>query len=316
MPDRVGLGPAVHSGTKGVAGVVVVDGVEYGYDDLVVGTGSLPVWPSIDGLDPAPTWTSDQALISSDRPRSMAVLGGGAVGCELAQIYARFGTQVTLLQEEPGLLGNEEPSISGRLADVLEGDGVDLRFTTKATRVEGGRNGVRLHLDSGSVLDCERILVAVGRTPNTSGIGLETLGIEADDGRLAIDETCRVRGQQKVWAAGDVTAVVPYTHTANYQTEVIATNILRAGDRTVSRGAEVTADYRAIPRAVYTDPAVASVGMDEVTAAKKGIHTVTAAMDLAELGRRRQRRRWRSTGVDSGPVSWRSGRCCSHRATR
>lgn len=268
------------------AGVVVVDGIEYGYDDLVVGTGSSPAWPSIDGLETVPTWTSDQALTSLDRPRSMAILGGGAVGCELAQIYARFGTQVTLLQEDTGLLGSEEPSISGRLADVLEGDGVDLRFSTKATRVEGGRNGARLHLDTGLILDCERILVAVGRVPNTSGIGLETLGIEVADGGLAIGETCRVQGQQKVWAAGDVTAVAPYTHTANYQAEIIATNILRAGDRTGSHGAEqLTADYRAIPRAVYTDPAVASVGMDEATAAKKGIHAVTVAMDLAELAR-------------------------------
>jgi dihydrolipoamide dehydrogenase len=216
----------------------------------------------------------------------MAILGGGAVGCELAQIYARFGTQVTLLQEEPGLLGNEEPTISGRLADVLQGDGVDLRFSTKATRIEGGRNGARLHLDSGPILECERILVAVGRAPNTSGIGLEILGIEEDDGGLAIDETCRVRGQRKIWAAGDVTAVAPYTHTANYQAEIIATNILRAGDRSGSHGADqVTADYRAIPRAVYTDPAVASVGMDEATAAQKGIHPVTAAMDFAELAR-------------------------------
>jgi dihydrolipoamide dehydrogenase len=133
--------------------VVVVDGIEYAYDDLVVGTGSSPVWPSIDGLDTVPTWISDQALISSDRPRSMAILGGGAVGCELTQIYARFGTQVTLFQEEPSLLGIEEPSISRRLADVLEGDGVDLRFSTQATRVEGGRNGARLHLDSGPILD-------------------------------------------------------------------------------------------------------------------------------------------------------------------
>jgi pyruvate/2-oxoglutarate dehydrogenase complex dihydrolipoamide dehydrogenase (E3) component len=268
------------------AGVVVVDGIEYGYDDLVVGTGSSPIWPSIDGLDTVPTWTSDQALVSSDRPRSMAILGGGAVGCELAQIYARFGTQVTLVQEEPRLLGREEASISARLADVLEGDGVELRLSTTATRVEGGRDGARLHLDSGPSLDCERILVGVGRAPNTSRMGLETLGIEVGDSGLAIDETCRVRGQQKVWAAGDVTAVAPYTHTACYQAEIIATNILRVGDRAGTQSVEqLTADYRAIPRAVYTDPPVASVGMDEATAAKKGIRTVTAAMDLTELAR-------------------------------
>jgi pyruvate/2-oxoglutarate dehydrogenase complex dihydrolipoamide dehydrogenase (E3) component len=263
-------------------GVVTVAGIEYGYADLVVGTGSSPAWPSIDGLDTVPTWTSDQALISLHRPHSMAILGGGAVGCELAQAYVRFGTRVTLVNDAPGLLGPEEPTISRRLADVLEGDGVDLRLSTQATRAEGGHVGARLHLDTGSILDCERILVAVGRTPNTSGIGLETLGIEVGDGGLAINETCRVRGHRKLWAAGDVTAVAPYTHTANYQAEIIATNILRAGDRT---NPQLVADYRAIPRAVYTDPAVASVGMDEATAVKRGIDAVTAAMDLAELAR-------------------------------
>jgi pyruvate/2-oxoglutarate dehydrogenase complex dihydrolipoamide dehydrogenase (E3) component len=263
-------------------GVVVVDGIEYGYADLVVGTGSSPAWPSIDGLDTVPSWTSDQALISLHRPHSMAILGGGPVGCELAQAYVRFGTRVTLVNDAPGLLGPEEPTISRRLADVLEGDGVDLRLSTQATRAEGGRDGARLHLDTGSILDCERILVAVGRTPNTNGIGLEALGIEVGDGGLAIDETCRVGGHRKLWAAGDVTAVAPYTHTANYQAEIIATNILRAGDRT---NRQLTADYRAIPRAVYTDPAVASVGMDEAAAAKRGIDSITAAIDLAELAR-------------------------------
>ena len=135
-------------------------------------------------------------------------------------------------------------------------------------------------------MTCERVLLAVGRTANTAAIGLETLGIEVDDGGLGIDGTCRVHGQENVWAAGDVTAVAPYTHTANYQAEIIAANILAAEGGTGSPGApELTADYRAIPRAVYTDPAVASVGTDEATASERGIDTVTAALELDELAR-------------------------------
>src|ERR1035441_6395204 len=218
--------------------------------------------------------------------RRCAAPARGPVGCELAQVYARFGTQVTLVEAAPGLLGPEEPSIARRLADVLERDGIDLRLNARAISAQGGRDGARLHLDTGSILDCERILVASGRAPNTSGVGLEHLGIEINDSGLAIDETCRVRDHQNVWAAGDVTAVAPYTHTANYQAETIATNILAVVERTGSRDDEQeTADYRAIPRAVYTDPAVASVGMDEVTAKKKGIDTVTAVLDLEELAR-------------------------------
>ncbi len=267
-------------------GVLVVEGGEYGWGDLVVGTGSAPMWPPIEGLDAVATWTSDQALVSSERPRSMVVLGGGAVGCELAQVYARFGTQVTLVEGAQGRLGPEEPSISGRLSDILKADGIDVRLGTQAVRAEAGPHGARLHLDSGRLLDCERVLVAVDRAPSAGDIGLDSLGIEPGDDGVAVDPTCRVEGQRHVWAAGDVTAVAPYTHTANYQAEIIATNILIAGDGPGSQGSEERrADYRAIPRAVYTDPAVASVGMDAAAAATLGIGALTAEVELTEVAR-------------------------------
>jgi len=263
-------------------GFVSVEGVEYEWSDLVVGTGSSPIRPAIEGLDAVPTWTSDEALSSSDRPGSMAVLGGGAVGCELAQVFARFGTRVTLVESASRLLGPEEPSISARLADALKADGVDVRLGARAIRAKGGTDRTRLHLDSGDILDCERILLAVGRSPSTGDIGLEALGIEVDGGALAVDDTCRVRGQDRGWAAGDVTAAAgaPFTHTANYQAEIIAANILSDPGTTQRR-----ADYRAIPRAVYTDPAVASVGMDAESAAAKGINVLTADVDLSEVAR-------------------------------
>ena len=232
-------------------------------------------------------WTSAHPVhfsVGGAQRQPVARWPGGPVGCELAQVYARFGTQVTLVEAAPGLLGPEEPSIARRLADVLERDGIDLRLNARAISAQGGRDGARLHLDTGSILDCERILVASGRAPNTSGVGLEHLGIEIDDSGLAIDETCRVRDHQNVWAAGDVTAVAPYTHTANYQAETIATNNLIARD-SIGSEKQLTADYRAIPRAVYTDPAVASVGMDKATAEKRGVQTITASLDLDELSR-------------------------------
>ncbi|MCW2779164.1 MAG: pyridine nucleotide-disulfide oxidoreductase dimerization region [Frankiales bacterium] len=257
-------------------GVVAVEGRELAYTDLVVATGSTAVVPDLPGLDDVPTWTSDEALSAQDRPASLLVLGGGAVGVEQAQSFARFGTRVVLVDPGEHLLGKEEPSVAALLADALRADGVDVRLGVSAERFEPGADGgARVHLSDDGVLDVARVLTATGRRPTTEGLGLEVLGVEVD-GPLPTDDHCRVEGQQHVWAAGDVTGTAPYTHTANYQARVVTENLL-GGDR--------TADYRAVPRAVYTSPAVASVGMDEATARDAGIDAITAVMDLGEVAR-------------------------------
>ena len=255
------------------AGVVTVDGEDLGWTDLVIATGSSPVRPDLPGLDRVPTWSSDEALSAQERPASLLVLGGGAVGCELAQVHARFGTRVTLVESGPRLAGKEEPSIAERLAQVLRDDGVDVRLGVEAERFEQGGAGARAHLSDGTAVDAERVLVATGRKPTTDGLGLEVLGI---DGDVEVDAHCRVEGQEHVWAAGDVTGIAPYTHTASYQARVVADNLL---------GGSRTADYRAIPRAVYTEPAVASVGMAEEQAREEGLDPITAVMDLGEVAR-------------------------------
>ena len=258
-------------------GVVGVDGRELGWTDLVVSTGSSPTPPPVDGLAEVPTWTSDEALSAQERPASLLVVGGGAVGCELAQAHVRFGVRVVLADPGDQLLGGEETSVAKGLEQVLRDEGVDVRLGAKAERVEPCEAGARVHLSDGSSVEVERVLLATGRAPSTDGVGLELLGIEpADDGSLRTDDRCRVQGQQHVWAAGDVTGVAPYTHTANYQAKVVLANLL-GGDR--------RADYRAVPRAVYTDPAVASVGLDAETARQQGVDAVTAVMDLGEVAR-------------------------------
>ena len=258
-------------------GVVEVDGRELGWTDLVVSTGSSPTPPPVDGLAEVPTWTSDEALSAQERPASLLVVGGGAVGCELAQAHVRFGVRVVLADPGDQLLGGEETSVAKGLEQVLRDEGVDVRLGAKAERVEPCEAGARVHLSDGSSVEVERVLLATGRAPSTDGVGLELLGIEpADDGSLRTDDRCRVQGQQHVWAAGDVTGVAPYTHTANYQAKVVLANLL-GGDR--------RADYRAVPRAVYTDPAVASVGLDAETARQQGVDAVTAVMDLGEVAR-------------------------------
>jgi pyruvate/2-oxoglutarate dehydrogenase complex dihydrolipoamide dehydrogenase (E3) component len=259
-------------------GVVDVAGRELGWTDLVLATGSTANRPDLPGLDRVATWTSDEALAAQDRPRSLLVMGGGAVGCELAQVHVRFGVRTTLVEAAPQLAGKEEPSIAALLAQVLRDDGVDVRLGVQVERAQRTADGLaEVHLSDGTSVQVERVLVAVGRTPTTDDLGLEVLGIEpGDKGQVEVDDHCRVAGQQHVWAAGDVTGAAPYTHTANYQARVVMANLL-GGDRVT--------DLRAIPRAVYTEPAVSSVGMAEEQAREAGIDAVTAVMDLGEVAR-------------------------------
>lgn len=259
-------------------GVVEVEGRELAWTDLVLSTGSAPIRPDVPGLDRVPTWTSDEALSAQDRHESLIVMGGGAVGCELAQAHVAFGVRVTLVESSPQLIGKEESSIAGALATALRRDGIDVRLGVEVRSAELTDDGLaRVHLSDGTKVEAARVLVAVGRRPTTEALGLDVLGVvPGDAGQVEVEPDCRVTGQQHVWAAGDVTGTAPFTHTANYQGRIVVANLL---------GGQSKADYRAIPRAVYTDPAVASVGMDAETAAKQGIDAVTAVMDLADVAR-------------------------------
>ena len=273
-------------------GVVAVDGRELAYADLVLASGSSPTPPDVPGLDTAATWTSEQALSAPDRPASLLVLGGGALGCEAAQAFARFGVRVTLVESGEHLLGPEQPDVAARLADVLRADGVDVRTGTTPEAVTAGAttpSGAtipagaitpagatnRVSLSDGTEVTAARILLATGRAPNTQGLGLDLLGLE-EGGALTVDDHCRVVGAARTWAAGDLTGIAPYTHTASYQARIVVANLL-GGDR--------VADTGALPRVVYTEPAVASVGLGAERAREQGIDAVTACVDLDGLPR-------------------------------
>lgn len=274
----IGLGVTLLRGRGAVVGpgVVEVDGDEIGWTDLVVATGSRPVVPPVDGLDEVPTWTSDQALTSPERPRSLVVMGGGAVGCELSQVYARFGVDVMLVEAASRLVPGEEPSVGDHLGAELEASGVHLHLGAKVVGADPAPSGCTVRLDDGAALSVERVLVAVGRRPNVEGLGLEVLGVDFPPEGLTVDERCRVRGQMHVWAAGDVTGVAPYTHTANYQSRVIVTNLL---------GGRAVADYRALPRTIYTDPPVAAVGLTQEAAIDQGVDVASATFDVGDTAR-------------------------------
>ena len=284
--DRDAAGSIVNRGVSLVRGAgriagpgVVVSGArEIGYRDLVVATGSGPVIPSLDGLDTVPAWTSDQALSAAECPASLLVLGGGAVGCELAQAYAGFGVPVTLVESAGQLAGHEDARIAADLAAVLRGSGVDVRLGVSVTGLAAtaGRQA-RALLSDGTAVEAARVILAVGRAPATDGLGLAAIGVRpGEGGALRVDDHCRVEGQEHVWAAGDVTGIAPYTHGANYQARVVTENLL---------GGSRAADYRAIPRIVYTEPPLASVGLTEAQAREAGTDVLTATADVAQMAR-------------------------------
>jgi dihydrolipoamide dehydrogenase len=270
-----GLGRIVGPGLVRVA-LAVGDTADLSYDELVIATGSRPDLPPVPGLGQVPTWTSDEALSSAELPSRMVVIGGGPVGCELAQVYATFGAEVTLVQSEPHLLAPEEAFLGQILAGVLGRLGVDIRLDAVVRAATRSGSGAKLELSDGSTVETERVLSATGRSPWLADIGLESLGLAPSRDGLAVDEACRVLGTEHVWAAGDVTGIAPFTHTANYQARVLVANL---------SGRAAATDYRAIPRTVYTDPPVAAVGMTRSVADAAGVDLAVAGMDLAETAR-------------------------------
>ena len=244
------------------------------YSDLVIATGCEPVAPPIEGLSDIPAWTTAESLCSPDLPRRLIVLGGGPAGCELTQIYASFGSQVTLVEAEPALLPGE-PAFAGEiLAAALRRAGAEIYLGSRATKAERTPDGLTLALADGTRIDADRLLLATGRRPRLGGLGLDALGLAVTPG-MALPTTTRcevadVNGDKgRVWAAGDVTGTT-HTHASHYQASVVAANIL---------GQRREADYSAIPRCVFTTPSVFAVGVVPGTPAARDEAAEEAAGD-------------------------------------
>jgi pyruvate/2-oxoglutarate dehydrogenase complex dihydrolipoamide dehydrogenase (E3) component len=258
-------------------GVLSAGDLRIGWRDLVIATGTRFQELGMPGLDAASLWNSERFYTSHELPESAVVIGGGAVGCEIAQVLNRFGCRVTLTQHSRQLLSREEPAVADALAAALGEDGIHVRLNVNVVGVEPVPGGARVTLDDGWSATVERVIVAIGMRANTDGIGLEHLGIELDArGYLPIDDHCRVAGRSNLWGAGDVTGVAPYTHTANYHARTIAANVL---------GKDTQADHRAIPRGVYTEPAVASVGLTSIAARAQGYDVTLATFPLGHTAR-------------------------------
>jgi pyruvate/2-oxoglutarate dehydrogenase complex dihydrolipoamide dehydrogenase (E3) component len=244
-------------------GVAAVGERELAFDDLVVATGSRPAVPAIDGLAEVEYWTSRDAIWASAIPASLVVLGGGAVGVELAQFFRRMGADVTLVEHNDHLLPRLDRDAGDLLAERFEEDGTRVLLGSRVRSVEGFSLGARVSLASGDVLEAERLLVATGRAPNVTGVGLELLGVELTERGAVVDD--HLRAAEGVWAIGDAAGVGLLTHLGKYQARVAAANIA---------GRDARADYRAIPAAVFTDPQVGSVGRMD------GDGVVTARYDI------------------------------------
>jgi pyruvate/2-oxoglutarate dehydrogenase complex dihydrolipoamide dehydrogenase (E3) component len=224
-------------------GVVRVGETELRYDRLVVATGSSPVIPPIDGLENVDYWTNVEATEALEVPGRLVVLGGGPVGCELAQFFARVGSQVTLVQGDTRLLSRVDAEAAALVEEALREDGVDIRLDVRAEHAT--TNG--LVLADGSDLRFDRLLLATGRKPKVGG--LDALGLEISRRGIEVDE--RMRAAENVWAIGDVTGIAPFTHVGKYHARIAAYDM---------DGRDVRADHRAVPATIFTDPQVATVG--------------------------------------------------------
>jgi pyruvate/2-oxoglutarate dehydrogenase complex dihydrolipoamide dehydrogenase (E3) component len=236
------------------ANQVEIDGALLQTERLIIATGSDPVIPPIDGLDELDFWTNREATSLTEIPQRLIVLGGGPVGVELAQALSRLGASVAIAEGEDRLLPSEAPALGEALAEALPSEGIELRLGVKASSAERRGEGYSLSFEDGSELRGQELLVATGRRPRVHGFGLDTAGIDPDGAAKGIDVDERMRAAEGVWAIGDVTGIWPFTHVGKYQGRVAAADIL---------GRDVTADYRAVPRVVFTDPQVAAVGEQE-----------------------------------------------------
>jgi pyruvate/2-oxoglutarate dehydrogenase complex dihydrolipoamide dehydrogenase (E3) component len=230
-------------------GVVDVDGRELEYDRLILATGTSAAIPPIEGLDGVGYWTNEDATRAHEVPKSLAVLGGGPVGVELGQFFARMGSKVTVIEHGARLLGHVHPDAADLIEQVFREEGIAVRT---GAAVETAEPGIRLTLADGSTVEAEKLLVATGRSPNTADLGIEQLGCTIGERGIEVDD--RLRAAEHVWAIGDVTGIALFTHVGKYQARVAAADLL---------GRPAKADYRAIPAAVFTDPEVATVGRTE-----------------------------------------------------
>jgi pyruvate/2-oxoglutarate dehydrogenase complex dihydrolipoamide dehydrogenase (E3) component len=242
---------------------------------VVIATGSEPAVPPIDGLDAVPFITNREFVALETMPESLVVMGGGAIGLEIAQAARRFGADVTVVEAADRLAFREEPETSALLAEVFEGEGIDVRVGAGVERVSGDDREVTLHLADGTTVVGGRLLVATGRHVDLRALGVGAAGLDEDARAVEVDEY--LRAAPGIYAVGDVTGQGAFTHVAVYHAHIAAATIL--GEPTHP------AETRAIPRVMFTEPEVGAVGCTEAEARERGLDVVIGHADSSNSAR-------------------------------
>ncbi len=256
--------------------VVVGDETFAARKGVVLNTGTEPAVPPIDGLADTPYWTNRDAVKVTDLPASLVVIGGGAIGLEMAQAFSRFGVEVTVVEGAPRILAPEEPESSKLIGEVFGREGIQVLADVEITSVAYADGHFTVAVD-GQELSADKVLVAAGRRTNLFDIGLDTIGLDPSARSLDTDAGMKVDGAEGLWAIGDITGKGAFTHMSMYQAAIAVRDILGQDGP--------GADYRAVPRVTFTDPEVGSVGMSEQQAKDAGINVRTGQVDLTTSAR-------------------------------
>src|SRR5579859_6838033 len=242
---------------------------------VVIATGTEPTIPPVPGLAGAPYWTNREAIETKEVPESLIVLGGGAIGAELAQVFARFGATVSVVEALPRLLPIEEPEAGELLAGVFAREGITVRSGARAEQVGYDGSQFTVSLAGGEVLTARRLLVATGRRATITSLGVAAYGLDETARAIATDE--KMRAADGLWAIGDITGEGAFTHVAMYQAGIAVADILGQDGP--------PADYRAVPRVTFTDPEIGSVGLTEAQARRQGLAVRTGVTQLPSSAR-------------------------------
>jgi pyruvate/2-oxoglutarate dehydrogenase complex dihydrolipoamide dehydrogenase (E3) component len=255
--------------------VTVGDQVLRARRGIVIATGTSPAVPPIPGLAGTPYWTNREAVKATEVPRSLAVLGGGAVGVELAQVFARFGARVTVVEGLSRLLPAEEPEAGELLARVFEAEGIAVRTGVTASRVRHADGAFTVTLADGTELTATDLLIATGRRTDLAAIGIAAVGIDQHARFVPVDD--RMHAAPGVWAIGDVVGHGMFTHMAVYHADIVIADVLGRPHH--------GADYRAVPRVTFTDPEIGSVGLTEAEARLQGMDVRTGLAQVPSSAR-------------------------------